>query len=174
MACCKTPHLEITLEGPLDLLGGSTASQRGLTHGSTGLPSLPVQVTTWLVEHDAVLLTGNGDEGLWVTGPGDPKRTELGAGGSAEASPESWGQTSQAAGFWSSSWGIPQTNHSILVFPRCMSSQLQEGHTSACVQPKWVPWHRGEGHLRPPHHTSMSHVTIHPMAQAARMGHGGG
>lgn len=133
----------------------------------------------WLVEHDHdALLIGNGDEGLWVTGPGDPKKAELRAGGSAETSPESWGQTSQDAGFWSSSWGIPQTNHFILVFPLWTPSQLQDGHTSACVrvcvQPKWVHWHKGEGHLRPPCHTAMSHVAIYPMAWAAHLGCGGG
>lgn len=73
MACCESPHLEITLEGPLDLLSGSTASPRGLAHGSTGLPALSIQVPMGLAEHDHdVLLIGNGDEGLWVTGPGDP------------------------------------------------------------------------------------------------------
>lgn len=56
----------------------------------------------WLDRHDpGVLPLGNGDEGLWVTGPGDPKRAE-GAGGSAEASPESWGETRKATGFHSS------------------------------------------------------------------------
>lgn len=69
VACCESPHAERTLEGPLDLYGGSTTSQRGLAHGSPGLPALPVQVTMRLAEHGpGVLLVGNGDEGLWVTG----------------------------------------------------------------------------------------------------------
>lgn len=45
VACCEPPPLEITLEGSLDLLGGSTTFQKGLAHGSTGLPTLPIQVT---------------------------------------------------------------------------------------------------------------------------------
>lgn len=44
-AYCESPHLERTLEGPPDLSCGSMASQRGLAHGSTGLPALPTQVT---------------------------------------------------------------------------------------------------------------------------------
>lgn len=57
----------------------------------------------WLVRHDPdVLPMGDGDEGLWVTGPGNPKRAEVGAGGSAGVSPESWEEAGKAAGFWSS------------------------------------------------------------------------
>lgn len=44
-AYCESPHLERTLEGPPDLSCGNMASQRGLAHGSTGLPALPTQVT---------------------------------------------------------------------------------------------------------------------------------
>lgn len=42
--CCESPYLAITLKGPLELLGGNTASQRGLVRGSTGLPALPTHV----------------------------------------------------------------------------------------------------------------------------------
>ena len=111
------------------------------------------QVTLWLVECDPdVLLTGNGNEGLWVTGPGDPERAKLGAGGSGEASPESWGQTSQVTGFGSSSRRIPDTPFHSGV-PTLGAQRGQEAappHVCGCVQPKWVHWHQGEGRLGPP------------------------
>lgn len=95
VACgCESPPLEVTLKGPLDLLDGRDACSAHTSHYGT---------RKWLVRHDPDILSiGNGGERLWVTGPGDPERVELGAGGNAEASAESCGQTRKAAGFWSS------------------------------------------------------------------------
>lgn len=117
-----------------------------------------------------------------MTCPGDPERAGSGAGGSAEGSPESWGQTSKAAGFWSS---FPQTSGFTLVFPLWAPSQLQEVHASVCVcghvcKPKWVYWHQGGGQLRPfpPHrnelHGSLSDGSGSSRGTWARVGSGAG
>lgn len=53
-------------------------------------------------------------------------------------------------------------------------SQVLQGRTSACVQPKWFTGTKEEAIWDPPRHTVLSHAAICPMAPAAHTACGEG